>query len=106
MGSTWRTSVCALDCPDTCSVLVQVDDATGKATKLKGNPEHPVTQGFLCGKVARYLDREYHPKRLLHPLKRSGKKGDGEYQRISWYEAIFTIAGKLTNIAKSCSSQR
>ena len=68
-----RHSVCALDCPDCCSVLVTVQD--GRATKLRGNPDHPVTRGFLCGKVAQYLEREYHPDRLLYPQRRIGRQG-------------------------------
>jgi anaerobic selenocysteine-containing dehydrogenase len=88
-----RHSVCALDCPDCCSLLVNVED--GMASKLRGNPEHPVTRGFLCGKVAKYLDREYSPQRLLYPQKRVGKKGDGQFARISWDEALDTIARKL-----------
>ena len=59
-------SVCALDCPDACSLLINVDE-NGHGSKLRGNPAHPVTRGFLCGKVARYLEREYSPDRLLHP---------------------------------------
>ena len=58
-----RHSVCALDCPDTCSVLVDIED--GKAKRLRGNPDHPVTRGFLCAKVTQYLEREYSPDRLL-----------------------------------------
>lgn len=99
MATETRHSVCALDCPDTCSVLVQVDPDSGKASRIKGNPEHPVTRGFLCGKVAKYLDREYHPDRLLYPLARTGPKGSGEFRRISWDEAIETIATRLTAIA-------
>ncbi len=68
-----RHSVCSLDCPDCCSVLVTVQD--GRATKLRGNPDHPVTRGFLCGKVAQYLEREYHPDRLLYPQRRTGRQG-------------------------------
>jgi len=93
-----RHSVCALDCPDACSVLVQVEN--GSATRLRGNPEHPVTRGFLCGKVAQYLEREYSPQRLLHPLRRTGPKGSGEFERISWDEALNTIAERLAGIAK------
>src|SRR5438477_4690719 len=70
-----RHSVCALDCPDACSLLVDIDG--GRATRLRGNPDHPVTRGFLCGKVARYLDRQYSPERLLYPQKRIGAKGEG-----------------------------
>jgi anaerobic selenocysteine-containing dehydrogenase len=66
---------------------------------LRGNPAHPVTRGFLCGKVARYLEREYSPGRLLHPLRRSGPKGEGSFSRISWEEALDEIAGKLKSIA-------
>lgn len=92
-----RHSVCALDCPDTCSVLVNVENGT--ATKLRGNPDHPVTRGFLCGKVAQYLEREYSPQRLLYPQKRIGKKGEGRFVRIDWEEALETIACRLAAIA-------
>src|SRR5436190_8033786 len=90
-------SVCALDCPDCCSMLVQVEN--GRATRLRGDPNHPVTQGFLCGKVARYLEREYSPDRLLYPQKRTGAKGEGRFERISWDEALDTIAARLTSIS-------
>jgi anaerobic selenocysteine-containing dehydrogenase len=76
---------------------VTVED--GKATRLRGNPEHPVTRGFLCGKVARYLEREYSPERLLHPQKRVGAKGEGRFERISWDEALDRIAQELAGIA-------
>jgi anaerobic selenocysteine-containing dehydrogenase len=92
-----RHSVCALDCPDTCSLLVNVEEGT--ASKLRGNPDHPVTKGFLCGKVAKYLDREYSPQRLLYPQKRVGKKGEGRFARIEWDEALETIAGRLAETA-------
>jgi len=88
-----RHSVCALDCPDCCSLLVTVENQ--RATKLRGNPEHPVTRGFLCGKVAQYLEREYSPGRLLYPQKRTGSKGEGSFTRISWDEALDTIAARL-----------
>jgi anaerobic selenocysteine-containing dehydrogenase len=93
-----RHSVCALDCPDTCAVLVSVDDA-GHATRLRGDPAHPVTRGFLCGKVARYLEREYAPSRLLYPLRRTGAKGEGRFARVSWDEALDEIAARLKGIA-------
>jgi len=92
-----RHSVCSLDCPDCCSVLVTIEN--GHATKLRGNPDHPVTRGFLCGKVAQYLEREYHPDRLLHPMRRVGPKGAGQFERITWDEALDTIAGRLRAIA-------
>lgn len=90
-------SVCPLDCPDTCSVLVQVED--GKAIRLRGNPDHPVTRGFLCGKVAQYLDRQYSPQRILHPMKRIGAKGEGRFTRITWDEALDTIASRFQAIS-------
>src|SRR4051794_29212155 len=98
-----RRSVCALDCPDCCSVLVTVED--GRGTKLRGNPQHPVTRGFLCGKVAKYLEREYSPDRLLYPQKRIGAKGEGRFERISWDEALDTIAQNLKSIAAEFGSE-
>jgi anaerobic selenocysteine-containing dehydrogenase len=92
-----RHSVCALDCPDCCSLLINVDD--GKGSQLRGDPNHPVTRGFLCAKVARYLEREYAPDRLLYPQKRVGAKGHGKFQRISWDEALDTIAARLSAIS-------
>ncbi|HLH43364.1 MAG TPA: molybdopterin-dependent oxidoreductase [Bryobacteraceae bacterium] len=91
-------SVCALDCPDTCAILVQVEN--GRAARLRGDPRHPVTRGFLCGKVAQYLEREYSPERLLYPRKRIGPKGSGEFQRICWEQALDAIAERLGAIAR------
>src|SRR6267142_2322021 len=98
-----RHSVCALDCPDACALLINVED--GRGSRLRGDPEHPVTRGFLCGKVARYLEREYSPERLLYPRKRTGAKGAGKFERISWDEAIDTIAERLTSIAAEYGSE-
>lgn len=98
-----KHSVCALDCPDCCSVLVSIE--AGKATKLRGNPDHPITRGFLCAKVTRYLDREYHPDRLLYPMKRIGAKGDGRFTRISWDEALDTIVANLHRVAHDYGSE-
>ncbi len=92
-------ATCPHDCPDTCSMLVTVKD--GKAISLKGNPAHPITNGFLCGKVSRYIERTYHSTRMLHPLKRIGTKGAGRFEKISWQEAIETVASKLDSIIHS-----
>jgi len=92
-----RHSVCALDCPDTCALVVTIDN--GRASKLRGDPAHPVTRGFLCGKVAQYLQHEYSPARLLYPLRRAGAKGEGRFERISWDEALDTIALRLRSVA-------
>jgi anaerobic selenocysteine-containing dehydrogenase len=93
-----RHSVCALDCPDCCSLKINVDEH-GRGSRLRGDPDHPVTQGFLCGKVARYLDRNYHPDRLMHPLKRTGAKGEGRFERISWDRAFDEIASNLQRVS-------
>jgi len=97
-NSATRHSVCALDCPDACALLINVDQA-GNGSKLRGDPAHPVTRGFLCRKVSRYLEREYSPDRLLHPLRRTGAKGEGRFARISWDEALSEIADKLKSTA-------
>ena len=91
-------SVCALDCPDACSLLINVDEH-GHGSRLRGNPGHPVTRGFLCGKVARYLEHEYSPARLLHPLRRIGAKGEGRFARVSWDDALDEIATRLRTAA-------
>jgi anaerobic selenocysteine-containing dehydrogenase len=90
---------CPHDCPDTCTMLVTVEN--GRATRVGGDPDHPVTQGFLCAKVNRYVERTYHPDRLLHPLRRTGPKGSGQFERITWSEAIDEIAGRLDAIRRS-----
>ena len=91
-----RYSVCALDCPDCCALTIQVEN--GRGSKLRGDPSHPVTRGFLCGKVAQYLEHEYAPDRLLFPRRRVGAKGEGRFERISWDEALDAIAGRLRAI--------
>jgi anaerobic selenocysteine-containing dehydrogenase len=98
MTITQVRAACPLDCPDTCAMLVTVED--GVATAVKGDPDHPTTAGVLCTKVSRYTERTYHEDRLLHPLKRVGKKGEGKFERISWEEALDTIAVKLKAIAE------
>jgi anaerobic selenocysteine-containing dehydrogenase len=89
--------VCPHDCPDTCALITTVQD--GRATKVQGNPEHPLTDGVLCAKVAKYAERTHHPERLLQPLKRVGPKGSGQFTPITWDEALDTVAQRLTTIA-------
>ena len=100
-------TVCSHDCPDSCGVLVTVD-SSGRAVKVQGDPAHPVTQGFLCGKVAKYLDRVYAPDRILYPMRRKPgvPKGPLErgreheaFERISWDEALDAIAARLQKIS-------
>jgi anaerobic selenocysteine-containing dehydrogenase len=88
---------CPHDCPDTCSMRITVRD--GVAIKVQGNPDHPATNGALCTKVSRYTERTYHPERLLTPLKRSGPKGSGQFEPVSWEQALADIAQRLHAIA-------
>ncbi|MCB0044141.1 MAG: molybdopterin oxidoreductase family protein [Caldilineaceae bacterium] len=92
------TGVCPHDCPDTCSWQVAVARATGEAKDIWGHPHHPITRGRLCGKVDRYLERTYHADRLITPLRRTGKKGSGQFEAITWDEAMREIAGRLQAI--------
>ncbi|MFP5237413.1 MAG: molybdopterin-dependent oxidoreductase [Acidobacteriota bacterium] len=101
-------TVCSHDCPDSCGVLVTVNPE-GRAVKVQGDPAHPVTQGFLCGKVAKYLDRVYSPDRVLYPLRRKAGVAKGPlpqgreleaFERISWDEALDGIAARLKETAE------
>jgi anaerobic selenocysteine-containing dehydrogenase len=104
MSTVVRHSVCALDCPDTCALLINVGE-DGAGCRLRGDPAHPVTRGFLCGKVARYLEREYSPERLLYPQRRAGAKGEGRFERITWDEALELIAARLRSITSEYGSE-
>ncbi|HMG36168.1 MAG TPA: molybdopterin oxidoreductase family protein [Blastocatellia bacterium] len=90
---------CPHDCPDTCAMQVEVED--GRAISVSGDPNHAPTEGFLCTKVTRYLERVYNPGRVLFPMKRVGQKGEGRFQRISWDEALDLIATRFRQIAES-----
>jgi anaerobic selenocysteine-containing dehydrogenase len=85
-------------------MLVTVSE--GRATSLRGDPDHPFTKGFLCQKVSRYLDRVYHADRLQWPMKRVGPKGKGQFTRITWDEAIDTIAERFEQIAASADGSQ
>ena len=91
-------AACPHDCPDACGVLITIED--GRATKIQGDPEHPVTDGFLCAKVAKYLDRVYSPDRVLYPMRRVKAKGPSEasFERISWDEALDEITHRFRRI--------
>lgn len=106
-------SVCSHDCPDSCGVLISVDEQ-GRATKIAGDPSHPVTRGFLCAKVAKYLDRVCSPDRLLFPLRRKagvpkGPLPPGEqakaFERIEWDQALDQIADKFGAICRTHGSE-
>ena len=88
--------VCPHDCPDSCAWIVTVED--GRAVRMAGDPDHPFTNGFLCTKVARYVERTYHADRLLFPQIRTGAKGSGKFRRASWDEALALIAETLQRV--------
>jgi len=106
-------AACPHDCPDACGVLITVQD--GRATKIEGDPAHPMTRGFLCAKVAKYLDRVYSPERVLYPMRRVLPKGtDGQpgaafptqaFQRISWDEALNEIAARFKGVIAEFGSE-
>jgi anaerobic selenocysteine-containing dehydrogenase len=112
-------AACPHDCPDACGVLITVEG--GRATKIQGDPRHPVTRGFLCAKVAKYLDRVYSPDRVLYPMRRIAAKGmttaarpelvEGAavptqpWQRITWDEALDEIAQRLRKIIAEFGSE-
>ncbi|MGG3564738.1 molybdopterin oxidoreductase family protein [Neobacillus rhizosphaerae] len=92
-------SVCSLDCPDQCGLLLHKRD--GKIVKVEGDPEHPVTRGHICNKVRNMTERIYDEKRLHYPLKRVGAKGEGKFERVSWDEAIRTITTRWKDLIES-----
>ena len=94
---------CGHDCPDTCSWVVEVRNGT--AERLSGDPTHPFTRGTLCAKVNHYVERVYHPDRVLHPLKRAGRKGEGQFVRVSWDEALSDIASRWRAITAESGAE-
>jgi molybdopterin guanine dinucleotide-containing S/N-oxide reductase-like protein len=106
-------AVCSHDCPDSCAVLVTVNEE-GRAVKVAGDPSQPVTNGFLCGKVAKYLDRVYSPQRVLYPLRRKPGVAKGplergreheSFERIPWDEALDAISARLHEISDRCGPE-
>src|SRR3982074_3280371 len=87
---------CPHDCPDTCSMLITVED--GRAVAVRGNPDHPFTRGGLCVKVNNSTDRVYSPNRVLYPLRRTGPKGSKQFERISWELALEEISSRFKQI--------
>jgi len=87
---------CPHDCPDTCGLITEVEN--DRAVRLYADPDNPVTKGWLCAKVRPYLDHVYHRDRLLHPLRRVGAKGGGQWRQISWTEALTEIADRWRSV--------
>ncbi len=94
---------CPHDCPDTCSMVFEVED--GKLTGVRGNPDHPMTRGGLCVKLKDYEKRHYHPDRLLYPMRRTGPKGSKTFERITWDEALDEITDKWKAIIEEYGPQ-
>ncbi len=95
-----ETTTCVLDCPDACSLEVTVDVGPEgeRIRSIGGGLDHPNTAGFICSKVSHFHRRIYHPDRLLHPMRRKGQKGSGEFEPISWDQAIAEISERLRDI--------
>src|SRR5437868_15493455 len=87
-------AACPHDCPDTCAMLVTGE--SGEVTKVRGDPDHPFTQGGLCVKVCHYDRHAYHPDSMLHPMHRVGEKGYGSFVRIRWTEAVTETGARVT----------
>jgi anaerobic selenocysteine-containing dehydrogenase len=94
---------CPLDCPDTCSWIVTIED--GRAVKLEGDRAHPFTHGALCNKLNDYIDYTQSPERLLYPMRRIGPKGGGSFERISWDEAVAEISARLLEISEELGAE-
>lgn len=89
-----KWSTCPHDCPSVCALDVELLDES-RIGRVRGSKPHPYTMGVVCEKVARYAERIHHPERLLHPLKRKGGKGSGEWQQLSWAGALDEVAGAM-----------
>lgn len=92
-------SVCSLDCPDQCGLLVHKEN--GKIVRVEGDPNHPVTKGNICNKIRHVTERLYDENRLKYPMKRIGAKGEGKFTRISWDEAISTITSRFKELVQT-----
>jgi anaerobic selenocysteine-containing dehydrogenase len=93
----WKSSVCTKDCPDTCGLLAKVEG--GKITKVKGDPEHPFTRGFICKKAVFFPQHVHNEARILTPLQRTGPKGSGQFEPITWDQALDQIVAKIKNVS-------
>ncbi|MBV9587659.1 MAG: molybdopterin-dependent oxidoreductase [Alphaproteobacteria bacterium] len=99
-----RQSVCTFDCPDTCSITVTTDE--GRVVKVRGSTALPYTAGVICTKVARDMEAFVHgPQRLLHPLRRSGAKGSGQFERVSWDTALDEIGARVSAVIERWGPQ-
>ncbi|MFW5733993.1 MAG: molybdopterin-containing oxidoreductase family protein [Oceanidesulfovibrio sp.] len=93
----WKRAVCTKDCPDTCGLLVHVEN--GRVTAVKGDPDHPYTNGFICRKAASFPEHVHGEARITTPLRRTGPKGSGRFSRMSWDEALGEVAERMQSVA-------
>jgi anaerobic selenocysteine-containing dehydrogenase len=91
-----KKTICPLDCPDSCGMIATI--VNGRITGLSGDKDHPYTNGFICRKMRSYPERVYDPKRILFPQIRDGRKGEGNFRRISWDETFDILVNRLTEI--------
>ena len=96
-------TVCPLDCPDSCSLDVTVQE--GRVTTIDGSSHNPVTGGYICAKVRRFPERVYGPDRLLHPAIRKGPKGFGSFERVSWDAALKHVAAKMQEVTEKSGGE-
>ena len=94
-----KLGACPHDCPDTCAMIYTVEE--GRLTGVKGNPDHPMTRGALCTKLNDFERHHYNPDRILHPMRRSGPKGSGQFTRITWTQALDEIFSRFSEVVEA-----
>src|SRR5437762_10464104 len=99
-----RHSTCPHDCPSACALDIEVIDGRSIG-RVRGSKLQTYTAGVVCAKVARYAERIHHPERLLHPMRRTGPKGSGQFARISWDEALDEIAARFDQAEREFGAQ-
>ena len=99
----WKRAVCTKDCPDTCGLLVKVEN--GQIVTVKGDPDHPFTAGFICKKAAHFPEHIHSSKRITTPLKRTGSKGAGKFEPIGWNEALDEVASRIKSVSSEFGSE-
>ncbi len=103
MEKYWKRSACPYDCPDACGLLVETDDKY--IYRVKGDEDHPVTKGFICRKMIHYADTVHNEHRILYPMVRTGKKGEGKFKQISWDAALDIIENKWKELIREFGSE-
>jgi anaerobic selenocysteine-containing dehydrogenase len=93
----WKRAVCTKDCPDTCGLLAEVEN--GRIVKVKGDPGHPFTAGFVCQKAGHFPEHVHSAKRITTPLRRTGPKGAGQFEAITWDEALTEVVSRMKAVS-------